>query len=40
MMKLHVLSDVHLEFGHWPKDVDVNAIDADVICGSMATRTL
>lgn len=29
-MKLHVLSDVHLEFGKWPKTVDVNAIDADV----------
>ncbi|HEY6018952.1 MAG TPA: phosphoesterase [Candidatus Paceibacterota bacterium] len=29
-MKIHVMSDVHLEFGRWPKDVDVNAIDADV----------
>lgn len=29
-MKLHILSDVHLEFGKWPRDVDVNAIDADV----------
>ena len=29
-MKLHVLSDIHLEFGPWPKGVDVNAIDADV----------
>lgn len=29
-MKLHILSDVHLEFGKWPKAIDVNAIDADV----------
>ena len=29
-MKIHILSDVHLEFGKWPRDVDVNAIDADV----------
>lgn len=29
-MKLHILSDLHLEFGKWPKSVDVNAIDADV----------
>lgn len=29
-MKLHILSDIHLEFGKWPKDVDVNTIDADV----------
>ncbi|MDE2599716.1 MAG: metallophosphoesterase [Rhodocyclaceae bacterium] len=29
-MKIHVLSDIHLEFGKWPKDIDVNAIDADV----------
>jgi len=29
-MKLHILSDVHLEFGKWPRNVDVNAIDADV----------
>lgn len=29
-MKIHFFSDVHLEFGKWPKDVDVNAIDADV----------
>lgn len=29
-MKLHILSDIHLEFGPWPKGVDVNAIDADV----------
>lgn len=29
-MKLHIVSDVHLEFGKWPKDVDVNTIDADV----------
>lgn len=29
-MKLHILSDVHLEFGKWPKDVDINAIEADV----------
>lgn len=29
-MKLHILSDLHFEFGKWPKSVDVNAVDADV----------
>lgn len=29
-MKLHILSDVHLEFGRWPKAVNINAIEADV----------
>jgi predicted phosphodiesterase len=29
-MKLHILSDLHLEFGKWPRRVDINAIDADV----------
>lgn len=29
-MKLNILSDVHLEFGKWPKQIDVNAIEADV----------
>jgi predicted phosphodiesterase len=29
-MKVHVLSDIHLEFGKWPKAIDVNTIDADV----------
>lgn len=29
-MRLHILSDIHLEFGKWPKSIDVNAIDADV----------
>lgn len=29
-MKLHVLSDLHLEFGKWPKGIDISAIDADV----------
>lgn len=29
-MKLHILSDLHFEFGKWPKSIDVNAIDADV----------
>jgi len=29
-MKPHILSDIHLEFGKWPKNIDVNAIDADV----------
>jgi len=29
-MKLHIINDLHLEFGRWPKSVDVNAIDADV----------
>lgn len=29
-MRIHVLSDLHFEFGGWPADCDVNAIDADV----------
>ncbi|RJX30894.1 MAG: phosphoesterase [Oxalobacter sp.] len=29
-MKIHFLSDIHLEFGKWTKSIDVNAIDADV----------
>ncbi len=29
-MRIHYLSDIHLEFGRWPKKLDVNAIDADV----------
>lgn len=29
-MKLHVLSDLHFEFGKWPKGIDVNVIAADV----------
>jgi len=29
-VNLHILSDIHLEFGKWPKDVAVSAIDADV----------
>jgi hypothetical protein len=29
-MKIHVLSDVHLEFGKWPREWDVNNIDADI----------
>lgn len=29
-MKIHLLSDVHLEFGKWPEAIDINAIDADV----------
>lgn len=29
-MKLHILSDLHFEFRPWPKQHDVNAIDADV----------
>lgn len=29
-MKLHIISDLHLEFGKWPKGIDVNTIDADV----------
>jgi hypothetical protein len=28
-VKLHVLSDINLEFGKWPNHVDVNAIDAE-----------
>jgi predicted phosphodiesterase len=30
IMKIHILSDVHLEFGKWPREIDVSAIDADV----------
>lgn len=29
-MKIHTLSDVHLEFGQWSREVDVTAFDADV----------
>lgn len=29
-MKIHVLSDLHLEFVPWPDETDVNSIDADV----------
>jgi len=29
-MKLHILSDLHFEFGKWPRQVDVNTINADV----------
>ncbi|MBE7459640.1 MAG: metallophosphoesterase family protein [Zoogloeaceae bacterium] len=29
-MKLHILSDIHLEFSSWPRQVDINAIDADL----------
>lgn len=29
-MRLHILNDLHLEFARWPREVDVNAIDADV----------
>lgn len=29
-MKIHILSDIHFEFGKWPKGVDINGIDADV----------
>lgn len=29
-MKIHILSDIHLEFGKWPMNIDVNTIDADV----------
>lgn len=29
-MKLHLLSDVHLEFGKWPRAIDINAIHSDV----------
>ncbi|MDE2599066.1 MAG: metallophosphoesterase [Rhodocyclaceae bacterium] len=29
-MKIHYLSDIHLEYGKWQKNIDVNAIDADV----------
>lgn len=29
-MKIHILSDVHLEFGKFPREIDVSAIDADV----------
>lgn len=29
-MKIHILSDIHLEFGKWRRTEDANAIDADV----------
>lgn len=29
-MKLHILSDIHLEFGKWMRDHDINQVDADV----------
>lgn len=29
-MRLHILNDLHLEFARWPREVDLNAIDADV----------
>src|SRR5262249_18429013 len=29
-MKLHILSDLHFEYGAWPPQVVVNEIDADV----------
>ncbi len=29
-LKVHLLSDLHLEFSKWPRAFDINAIDADV----------
>lgn len=29
-MKLHIQSDLHLEFARWPQKVDINGLDADV----------
>lgn len=29
-MRLHTLNDLHLEFARWPREVDLDAIDADV----------
>ncbi len=29
-MRLHILNDLHLEFARWPREIDLNAIDADV----------
>lgn len=29
-MKIHILSDIHLEFGKWYRTTDINAIEADV----------
>lgn len=29
-MKIHILDDIHLEFGKWSREVDIAAIDADV----------
>lgn len=29
-MRVHLLNDIHLEFGPWPNGIDINAIDADV----------
>ena len=28
-MRLHILSDIHLEFGRWPKGVDLRQIECD-----------
>jgi predicted phosphodiesterase len=29
-VRLHIVNDLHLEFARWPREVDLNAIDADV----------
>ncbi len=29
-MKLHILSDIHLEYSKWPDDIGINDIDADI----------
>ena len=29
-MRLHILNDLHLEFARWPREIDLNAIDADI----------
>lgn len=29
-MKIHIVSDLHFEFGKWPRGVDVNSIEADL----------
>jgi hypothetical protein len=29
-LKLHILSDIHLEFSKWPKQVDISRIYADL----------
>ncbi|MDA3877015.1 MAG: metallophosphoesterase family protein [Halothiobacillus sp.] len=29
-MKIHVLSDLHIEIARWPRNIDLKAVDADV----------
>lgn len=34
-MKLHILSDLHFEFGRWPKHIDVAEADVIVLAGDI-----